>query len=116
MSAPLLVFVGGGTGAVLRWAVAQALPSPWATLAVNVLGSLAIGVLAHTVLALGSETRLLLVTGLLGGFTTYSAFNQELVARLAEGRTAEALGWAALMGASCLAGGALGHLLAGRLL
>lgn len=77
----LLVAVGGAAGSVLRHALsAYALAQlgagfPWGTLAVNVLGSAAIGVAAG--LGLQGEARLLLVTGFLGGFTTFSAFSLE---------------------------------------
>lgn len=77
----LLVAAGGAIGSVLRYLVALlglALFGggfPWGTLAVNVVGSAAIGVLAA--LGVSGEMRLLLVTGLLGGFTTFSAFSLE---------------------------------------
>jgi fluoride exporter len=77
----LLVAAGGATGSVLRYCVSvlaiEALGTafPWGTLAVNVLGSAAIGALGG--LGVGGEWRLLLVTGLLGGFTTFSAFSLE---------------------------------------
>jgi CrcB protein len=75
----LLVAVGGFAGAVLRHAVAVALPGgfPWGTLAVNVAGSFALGVLlfeAKLAGRLSSETRLVLGTGFLSSFTTYSTF------------------------------------------
>ena len=79
----LLVFIGGGLGSVARLAVGRVSlavlgPSlPWGTLAVNVAGSFAIGLAigllgAHSV---GLPARLFLVTGFLGGFTTFSAFS-----------------------------------------
>ena len=77
----LLVAVGGAAGSVLRYSVSVLLIEllgtgfPWGTLAVNVLGSAAIGALGG--LGVGGEWRLLLVTGLLGGFTTFSAFSLE---------------------------------------
>ncbi|NKC34014.1 CrcB family protein [Falsiroseomonas selenitidurans] len=77
----LLVAAGGALGSVLRYAlsllaVAQfGMGFPWGTLAVNVLGSAAIG--AAAALGVQGEARLLLVTGLLGGFTTFSAFSLE---------------------------------------
>lgn len=79
----LLVFVGGGLGAMSRHAVGRATlhafgPSfPWGTLAVNVVGSFLIG-LAVGLFALfetSQPARLFLVTGFLGGFTTFSAFS-----------------------------------------
>ena len=79
----LLVFIGGGLGAMARHGVnrgglaALGPGFPWWTLAVNVAGSLAIGLLAGLFGALetGHNARLFLVTGFLGGFTTFSAFS-----------------------------------------
>lgn len=79
----LLVFVGGSLGTAARLAIGLLMPDagglPLATLSVNVLGSLLIGVLAAR-LSGTSELRLLLGTGVLGGFTTYSAFMTGTVA------------------------------------
>ena len=82
----LLVFVGGGFGSVARFALMKAIGRvmgaafPWHTLGVNLIGALIIGALT-AFLALrvsGIESaRLLLVTGFLGGFTTFSAFSLE---------------------------------------
>lgn len=84
----LLVAMGGAVGSVARYslslAAARVLPSaawPWATLAVNVIGGLAMGLLAGW-LALRSganqdNIRLFAAVGLLGGFTTFSAFSLE---------------------------------------
>ena len=82
----LLLFLGGGLGASLRFALATwvdqraEVPFPWGTLAVNAIGCFAIGLLAtfadeHHVLSAGA--RLFLVAGLLGGFTTFSTFGLE---------------------------------------
>ncbi|MGI9128784.1 MAG: fluoride efflux transporter CrcB [Roseomonas sp.] len=77
----LLVALGGATGSVLRYAISHAgvmlfgAGFPWGTLAVNIIGSALIGVLGA--LGIAGEARLLLVTGLLGGFTTFSAFSLE---------------------------------------
>lgn len=82
----LLLFVGGGVGASLRFALATwvdqrtPVPFPWGTLAVNAVGCFAIGVIAtyadeHHVLSPGM--RLFLVAGVLGGFTTFSTFGLE---------------------------------------
>jgi CrcB protein len=80
-AALLLVALGGAAGSVLRYLVSVLAVSvlgaafPWGTLAVNILGSAAIGVAAGT--GLEGSPRLLLVTGFLGGFTTFSAFSLE---------------------------------------
>ena len=82
----VLVFVGGGIGSMARYAMMKAIGHvmggnfPWPTLGVNLLGALIIGALTEF-LALrvsGVEpARLLLVTGFLGGFTTFSTFSLE---------------------------------------
>jgi len=80
----LLVGAGGAAGSMLRYAVGIWMAAlfgsqlPWGTLAVNVLGSAVIGWIGGATLAglpLPPEARLLLVTGVLGGFTTFSAFS-----------------------------------------
>lgn len=70
----LLVALGAGVGAPLRYAVAQRWDDrfPRGTLAVNVLGSLLLGLLSA--LAPSGDATALLGTGFCGGFTTYSAF------------------------------------------
>ncbi len=79
-----LVAAGGAVGSVARYALGvlmlRALGSgfPWGTLAVNVAGSVVIGVIAGLAAGGGGLTepgRLFLVTGVLGGFTTFSAFS-----------------------------------------
>jgi fluoride exporter len=79
----LLVFVGGGLGAVARHGLNRAGLAwlgpgfPWWTLAVNISGSFLIGLLAGLFGAMetGQNARLFLITGFLGGFTTFSAFS-----------------------------------------
>lgn len=83
MISAFYVFLGGGIGSVLRWltglgaARVMGTEFPYGTLAVNLLGCLAMGILARVLMAPeagGGEARLLLMTGLLGGYTTFSAF------------------------------------------
>lgn len=73
----LLVFAGGSIGTAMRLAIGLWMPDeggiPLATLLVNVAGSLLIGVLAAR-LPSAAEMRVFLGIGVLGGFTTYSAF------------------------------------------
>ena len=81
----LLVAVGGAVGSVARFGVSVAmtrwlgLAFPWGTLTVNVLGGLAMGLLAARVGPESENVRLALGVGLLGGFTTFSAFSLETV-------------------------------------
>ena len=101
----LLVAGGGAAGSVLRYlvsGVAQRVLVPGAgtlatfpagTLVVNVTGSLLIGLLAglaESRAVFGPEVRLLLVTGFLGGYTTFSAFSLETLLLLRAGQTATA--------------------------
>lgn len=87
----LLVAVGGAVGASLRYLTDRAVQArhdtvfPWGTCAVNVLGSLVLGLLTGAALsgAAAEHLRLLLGTGLCGALTTYSTFSYETL-RLAE--------------------------------
>ncbi len=84
MQAFLIVFLAGGVGSALRYgtgvlALEMMGPSfPWGTLAVNLIGCTIMGIFAR-VLPMPAEglptLRLLLMTGLLGGYTTFSAFS-----------------------------------------
>jgi len=106
--ASLSVALGGGIGALLRYQLGRAMTQwlgpaaigafPFATLAVNTIGSMAMGLLAgwlarHGSLAGigGEQARLLLGVGLLGGFTTFSAFSLELVLLIERGQFSLAL-------------------------
>lgn len=115
LMASLYVAVGGGVGAVLRYQLGRAVTHlagpqtafPWATLAINVAGSLAMGVLLgwlarSSLAAQTNETlRLALGVGLLGGFTTFSAFSAEMVTLVHRGFLLQALGYGS---ASVIAG------------
>ncbi|SFA84455.1 CrcB protein [Nocardioides alpinus] len=74
----LLVAAGGAVGALLRWAVDTAAPDtlfPWPTLAINVVGAFALGLLpALAVVRRSRRVALSVGPGLLGGFTTVSAW------------------------------------------
>src|SRR5687768_6305760 len=97
LMASLHVALGGAIGSVLRYQLGRGMTQwlgpqtmiafPWATLAVNIIGSLAMGVLAGWMQRGGSgETyRLLLGVGVLGGFTTFSAFSFELMMLIERG-------------------------------
>lgn len=96
----LAIALGGAFGACARYsvtlAVSRLLPGSfaWGTLAANVAGSLLIGilyVLIHDKHVLSESMKPLLVTGLLGGFTTFSAFSLETAGHLLEGQYAYAL-------------------------
>ena len=100
MSAVLAISAGASLGAVLRWLLGTALnglfPSiPPGTWLANLIGGYLIGVAivffgSHP--ELPAEWRLLVITGFLGGLTTFSTFSAEVATLLQQGR----LGWAAL--------------------
>lgn len=131
----LLIFIGGGTGACLRYLASVGIRSwingrdpapaeestlvliPLATLGVNIVGCLLIGVLMPMLTGAKEETKFLLIVGVLGGFTTFSAFGIETYTLISQQR----LGWAAgyvlasvLLGLGAVAiGSALGTRLGG---
>jgi CrcB protein len=120
----LLVAVGGLVGSVARYWISgwvQGLDGaqfPFGTLAVNVLGSFAIGAVMTLSLErgmIGPEVRILLTTGFCGGFTTMSTFSHETMALLRGGSAAVALGNIMLTVVACLLSTWLGTL-AGRML
>lgn len=91
MNATLLLAIGtgGAIGSICRYLLAGAIGNatgggwPWGTLAVNVIGGFAIGALAEGLALRGlaaPELRGFLITGILGGFTTFSAFSLETMA------------------------------------
>ncbi len=91
----LLVFVGGGLGAALRHGVnlaalrAGATAFPYGTLGINVAGSLAMGAAVAWFAVrgdVGPAARLFLATGVLGGFTTFSAFSLDAVQLVQRGQ------------------------------
>ena len=100
----LLAALGGALGALARAGVAGALPRepggwPWATLAVNLLGCLLIGALLAVLAARrpdGERVQVFLGTGVLGGFTTWSAFALEVTDLAAAGRPLAAAGYVAV--------------------
>jgi CrcB protein len=79
----LLVSIGGALGSALRYILSLLLNQsfPLGTLLVNVLGSFLIVIVSTLTTrgALSEDLRLMLATGVLGGFTTYSSFNYELL-------------------------------------
>ena len=109
---------GAAVGALLRWGAGLAFNAAWAgfplgTLLVNCLGGLLIGVAMVWFARSPDETlRLLLVTGLLGGFTTFSAFSAESLGLLQRGHWGLALLHSAAHLLGALACTALGFVLA----
>ncbi len=121
MNALVLVSVGGAAGAVARFALSSALgrlvatPFPIATLAINILGSVAMGIfvglMARLLPAWQEEARLFVAVGLLGGFTTFSTFSLDTIVLLERGELAQALFYVGLSVVVCVAGLYLGLLI-----
>ncbi|MCW2389835.1 CrcB protein [Sphingobium sp. B1D7B] len=115
----VLVMIGGAIGAALRYQLGRASlrimgPGyPWGTLAANVLGGLAMGLVAGWLAARyqgqqGEQIRLLVAVGVLGGFTTFSAFSLETMLMIERGEALNALGYVLLSVAASIGALALG--------
>ncbi len=96
----LLVFVGGGLGASLRHAVnvgcarAWGINFPYGTFLINITGSLVMGLIAGYLAFKGGASqpwRLFIMTGILGGYTTFSAFSLDAVTLYERGEIGMAL-------------------------
>lgn len=125
LTATINVALGGAAGAVLRYQLGRGMTRllgpqtmvafPWATLTANVLGSLAMGVLAGYLArggdGNGEQWRILLGVGLLGGFTTFSSFSLELMLLIERGQPALAVSYAFISVLAGLAGLYIGLIL-----
>lgn len=123
----LLVAAGSAVGGAARYAVAVALPYdpaggtiPVATLLVNLVGSVVIGLVSGLampggLLAGSPGATLFLGAGILGGFTTFSAFSEQTVLMLADGEPYLALGYMTLSVWACIAGAAVGLMVGSRI-
>lgn len=120
MNAFLLVGAGGALGAMARYAAGLLVGRmvttsfPAATLVVNVVGSVAmgllVGLLARFMPDWQEDARLFLAVGVLGGFTTFSAFSLDAVALIERGALAQATLYVGLSVVVCLGGLYLGLL------
>ncbi len=105
----LLVALGGAFGSVLRYLVGVSTTRlfgpafPWGTLTVNVVGSFAIGLLTEVIARrfnASTELRVFLVTGILGGFTTFSSFSLDTMVLIERGASGATVAY--LAGTLCL--------------
>jgi len=99
----LAVAIGGAIGSMMRYGVnvfaGQILPQnfPWGTIIVNIAGSLAIGLIIELSALrwnLALPAQAFLITGILGGFTTFSAFSLDAILLLQRGQTVYAVTYA----------------------
>ena len=111
------ICLGGAAGTAARylvsgWALALlGTGFPWGTLAVNAIGSFLISAIMHvglTTTLLSPTVRVTLTTGVMGGFTTYSAFNYETLQLFSDGARTFALANVLVMVLTCLVAGAAG--------
>lgn len=104
----IAVFVGGGAGAALRWIACTKIPHHFGTFAVNVLGAFFIGVLYQYISGqdhFPPVAKAFLMTGLLGGFTTFSTYMLDFVTLLQAHRMGEAVIYliiSIILGVACL--------------
>ncbi|SEB47397.1 CrcB family protein [Rhodobacter sp. 24-YEA-8] len=87
--------LGGAAGTVLRHLIISLFGAPWAVAAINITGSFLIG-LAWVMLSQRLLLGPVVMTGLLGGFTTFSAFSLDTLKLIEIGRLAEALAYVAV--------------------
>ena len=88
------IFVGGGIGSVLRYAVTLGVTQrlgpgfPWGTFTINIVGSFIIGIVSELsqtrALGITPLVRVFLMTGVIGGFTTFSTFSLDIVTLASE--------------------------------
>jgi len=115
----MLVFVGAGMGGVARYALSAAIAgasasrAPWGTLGVNILGCLLAGIAGAWLAGsfpIRDALRSAILVGLLGGFTTYSAFARDATGLADSGRPGLAFAYVVATNTACIAaawGGAI---------
>lgn len=107
----VLVFLGGGTGSVVRWLLGKWVNSfhqhhfPWGTLVANVVACLAVGYvigLADHKQVLSPTSRLFWVVGFCGGFSTFSTFSAETLSLMQNGFTVSSISYVLVSLALCV--------------
>ena len=121
MNAYLLVGADGALGAMARYGVSSLAGRLWpmsfplATLLVNIIGSIAmglfVGLMARLLPASQNELRLFVAVGILGGFTTFSSFSLDTIVLVERGELISAIAYVALSVVVCLIGLYLGLLI-----
>ena len=122
----LWVAIGSGVGGAARLLCSDlaarlvGIEFPWGTLTVNVVGSLLIGVVAGLVqqsgrFDVGTNVQQFLMVGVLGGYTTFSAFSLQTLALVRDGHVGKAGAYVGLSVALCLIAVAIGYLVGGAM-
>jgi len=121
MNAYLLVGAGGALGAMARFGVSSLVGRLWpmsfplATLIVNIVGSIAmglfVGLMSRLLPVAQNELRLFIAVGILGGFTTFSSFSLDTIVLVERGDVISAIAYVALSVVVCLIGLYLGLLI-----
>jgi CrcB protein len=121
----IYVMIGGALGSLARYAIsAWTLPIsrdlPWGTIGINIAGSFIIGFFGTLTLAAGrfpvsENTRLLVMVGICGGFTTFSSFSLQTLDLIRSGAMARAGMNMVVSVILCVAAVALGHYIAAQL-
>ncbi len=115
------VGIAGGLGAVARFAISRLIQHlgwvafPYSTLAVNVLGSLLIGYFAISLQSkwgASDQLKIIMLTGFLGGFTTFSAFSLETIEYMEQGALFKSALYVSVTVMLCLTGCLVGYFLA----
>lgn len=97
MKTYLFIGIGGSLGAISRMLLSNLLPSdgsvfPWGTLACNLIGCLLLGYLTYAILPrVSDQVKIMIMTGFIGSFTTFSAFSMETVMLIEQDKLALAL-------------------------
>ncbi|HEV7345403.1 MAG TPA: fluoride efflux transporter CrcB [Devosia sp.] len=117
----LLVGLGGAIGAMSRYGLSSLVGRLWpmsfplATLLINLLGSISmglfVGLMARLLPAWQNEARLFVAVGLLGGFTTFSSFSLDTIVLIERGELLQAAAYVLLSVVVCLIGLYLGLLI-----
>lgn len=115
----LIVFIGGGIGAVLRWSISTAVLKkshnifPIGTFVINISGSFLIGLIATSILYDNYQLlNLFLITGLLGGYTTFSTYELETAQIFKKSKCTAVIYWIGSVAVGIIAA-CIGILLAG---
>ncbi len=111
----IFVAIGGAIGAVLRYIIGYYVDSsqfPWATFAVNIVGTFLLAFLTFWYAGISAETKLFLFTGFFGAFTTMSTFSLETVSLFFDGRVGTAVMNFVCNAGLCVVGAAMGRYVA----